>query len=250
MNKKIIMISNPGESHAENYCEGVNVDIKAYTDFFTSPLGGAWERSEMQHLDRPTAKNVRDSIADLKEFDYSLILFCGHGWYSSVDRSTILELRSGESLNELDLREGGRKRLILLDCCREVHHESIVEASMENFSVVRKAGGLSRVECRKYYEDAITKASSGIVVTHACDLNETAGDSEIDGGYYSFSLRSSARNWMTSTSIDLSKKYLISSIVKTHTAAVGLVGVRSGGRQNPKIEKPRSEPYFPFAVLA
>ena len=27
MDKKIVIISNPGEHGAENYCEGVNVDV-------------------------------------------------------------------------------------------------------------------------------------------------------------------------------------------------------------------------------
>lgn len=250
MNKKILIISNPGESGAENYCEGVNVDVKQYLNYFKSPLGGAWHGSEISHLNRPTVSDVKTAISDLATLDYSLVLFCGHGWYSSIDKATILELRKGQQLSEMELRKGGGKRTILLDCCREVHEESILKAAMESFSMDRKMIVLSPAECRKYYEKSISDASNGLVVTHACAINETAGDSKSYGGYYSGSLRECAADWFKSNRIDLSKSYSAFSIVAAHEKACGLVRNMSGERQNPQIEKPRSEPYFPFAIVA
>ncbi len=250
MNKKVLIISNPGESEAENYCEGVNVDVNQYLNYFKSPLGGAWYSSEILHLNRPTASEVKSAVNDLATLDYSLVLFCGHGWYSSIDRATILELRKGQQLSEMEFRKGGSKRTILLDCCREVHEESILKAAMESFSMESEANVLSAAECRKYYEKSISLASNGLVVTHACAINETAGDSATYGGYYSGSLRECAADWLKNNRTDLSKNYSAFSIVKAHEKACGLVRNMSGERQNPQIEKPRRDPYFPFAIVA
>ncbi|WP_196360376.1 caspase family protein [Vibrio anguillarum] len=250
MNKKILIISNPGEQGAENYCEGVNVDVEQYINYFKSPLGGFWYESEISHLNRPTESNVKTAIYELATLDYSLILFCGHGWYSSIDRATILELRKGQELSEMELRKGGGKRTIVLDCCREVHEESIVKAAMESFSKARKISDLTPVECRKYYEKSISDASNGLIVTHACSISETAGDSTNYGGYYSGSLRECATDWLSENHTDLSKSYAAFSIVSAHEKACELVSNMSGGRQNPQIDRPRSKPYYPFAIVA
>jgi hypothetical protein len=37
-------------------------------------------------------------------------------------------------------------------------------------------------------------------------------------------------------------------LFSAHNVACQLVKAKSGGNQNPQIEKPRSGPYFPFAV--
>ena len=39
MKRKALIISNPGETGVENYCEGVKVDIQNYVCFIESPLG-------------------------------------------------------------------------------------------------------------------------------------------------------------------------------------------------------------------
>lgn len=43
MKRKMLIIANPGERDAENYCEGVNQDVTRYHRFFTSIQGGAWK---------------------------------------------------------------------------------------------------------------------------------------------------------------------------------------------------------------
>lgn len=70
------------------------------------------------------------------------------------------------------------------------------------------------------------------------------------GGYYSHSLINSATKWADSDTKDLSKSVYYFSVISAHDAASLSVRALSGGRQNPHVEKPRSEPYFPFAVMA
>ena len=77
-----------------------------------------------------------------------------------------------------------------------------------------------------------------------------AGDDPIEGGYYTSSIIQSAKNWRTKSNTDLTKQYSRFSVVRAHDSAVNNVSRLSGGTQNPKMEKPRSEPYFPFAIIA
>lgn len=247
--RKALLISNPGEVGEERYCNGVYVDVKNYVDFLTSPLGGLWFQSEIEHLDRPTSQQLRQKISSIPYQAYTMIIFCGHGYFSPRARSTILELRRNEEIDSLDLRSNSSKRAILLDCCRRVHYEQVLERAMKA-AICFAEPQLNSTMCREYYDKCIDKCGNGIVVGHACQIGESAGENASIGGYYSSSLVNSADNWRNDTKPDLSKYYYTRSIVNIHNDASTLVARLSGGTQSPNIEKPRSEPYFPFAVMA
>ncbi len=249
MQRHALIISNPGEKGAQNYCEGVKVDVTNYTSFLTSALGGTWCDNEITHLDRPSKSATTNAIADLSSNDYSFIVFCGHGYYYSRQESTLLELRKNEEIDSLDLRKESKKRTIILDCCRKIEKDIITEAAMAAKFMEARAE-LNASECRKYFEKKLEECSNGIVVGYACSKNGTAGDSESRGGYYSYSLLRSATNWRETKNIDLSSKWAAFSTVEAHNGSIAIVSRLSGGTQNPEIDKPRSEPYFPIAIMA
>ncbi len=246
--RRALLISNPGEANATNYCKGVFVDIDNYKKFLMSALGGAWQTSEIIPLPRPSRKEVDDWILKLGIYDYTFILFSGHGYYSPKSQSTIIELRKDEEYNELDLRKLANKRTIILDCCRKVYPERIWDQVMvEAMRLVAKRA-LSPDECRKYFDVAVEKCPKGIIVGHSCSINETSGESEIHGGYYAGSLLKAAKDWHDNGNFNIGNYYTY-SVVQTHNTAVPLVDRLTGGTQNPKIDKARSEPYFPFAIV-
>ncbi len=249
VNRRALLIANPGEIGAENYCEGVNKDMNNYKTFLTSPLGGLWYENEIEVLHKPGKTLVRQAIEKLKGYDYSTIIFSGHGLYSSIYESTILELNKNENIDSVELRNGSKKQTIILDCCRKVEKVIIrefAEALMKAAAITQ----LSPSECRKYYSSRIEECDSGLIVMYACSINETAGDDSSKGGYYSHSLISSATKWAESDSKDISTTAYYFSAIMAHDAASSNVNSLSGGRQNPHIEKPRSGPYFPFAIMA
>ena len=126
--KRALLISNPGESGDENYCRGVYVDVRNYQRFLASPEGGGWSESEIEPpMDRPTKAGLRLKIAELAGYDFTMVMFTGHGWYSSTDHDRILILRKGEEIASLDLCQNARKRIVILDCCQVVHKESLLE---------------------------------------------------------------------------------------------------------------------------
>jgi hypothetical protein len=85
---------------------------------------------------------------------------------------------------------------------------------------------------------------------YGCSVDETAGDDAPTGGYYSSRLVAGAEEWVTNQrNLDTDHKYAILSVVEAHLLATPKVQEVSGNRQNPEIEKPRSSPYFPFAIV-
>jgi hypothetical protein len=249
MKRHALIISNPGETGAENYCKGVEIDVINYTSFLKSALGGTWYDSEITPLNRPSKLNMNDAIAKISSCDYTLIIFIGHGYYSASRESTILELRKNEEIDSFDFRKGAQKRTIILDCCRKIVKDIITEEAMD-VKLAKAKSELNLSECRKYFEKKLETCSNGIVIGYACSRNETSGDSKSRGGYYSYSLLKSVTNWRETNSIDLASKWKVFSIVAAHNASINIVSRLSGGTQNPDIEKPRSEPYFPIAVMA
>ncbi len=249
MQRKALLISNAGEENAENYCRGVFVDTESYRTFLSSPLGGAWFSSEIIHLDRPTCRQVKTEVSNLRSADYSLILFSGHGYFSESRETTIIELRKNEEYDSIDLRDGAIKRTIILDCCRKVYPEVVLEKAILA-KMAAKAEILNFNECRKYFDATLEKCAPGIVAAYSCSKNEVSGDGGSRGGFYASSLLKATNNWLEQSNVDLARKYAPYSIVRAHNSAIPLVARLSGGTQNPHIEKPRSEPYFPFAIMA
>ena len=249
MKRKALIVSNPGEPGAENYCNGVNVDVRNYSSFLKTPLGGGWYDSEISLLPRPSCSDLEKSVSGLSSYDYTLIVFCGHGFFSAQRETTILELKKGQEFNSLDLRKKSYKRTILLDCCRQVEKETLgEEALIAKFAEARER--LNLADCRRYFETQVDKCATGIIVGYACAKNEKAGDDPTTGGYYSHSLLKAAASWRDTNTIDLSKQWGNFSVVSTHNQAIPNVLRKSGGTQNPEMEKPRSGPYFPFAIMA
>lgn len=249
MKKHILLISNPGEKGAVNYCNGVNVDIEKYYDYFTSPLGGAWYPNEITHLDRATVSGLKFTLSNMKDNDYLKIIFCGHGFYSARRTSTILELRTKEEIDSIELRGIAAKQTIIIDCCREIHPDILLEE--ERLAKFAKSfSDLNKKDCRLLYETSIAKCAPGMIVTYGCNINEVAGDSSSQGGYFSSSLLKVCKNIHESSNVDIKTQYHVDSIVNVFNNAVPLVQKLSGNTQNPQIEKPRSEPYYPFAIIA
>jgi hypothetical protein len=246
--RRALLISNPGEDGAENYCKGVYVDVENYRTLLQSPLGGAWKNYEIEHLDRPSVQDVRDAIKQYSSHDYMFVMFSGHGWYSSTDKDRILELRENEEIGSLELYQGAAKGTIILDCCQEVYPES-ARTKLANFALESKQLGLSLDEeqCRKLFLQQINDAPIGIVKMMSCSMTETATDDDERGGRYNASIIEYCAEWADGT-----VKYIggALSVVAAHDEAEKETIRLSAGKQNPRIEKPRSGPYFPMAVYA
>lgn len=250
MTRKALLIGGPGAKGSSRYLQGVERDLDAYKRFLLSPLGGAWENTEIISHMSPSEADIKRDLALLKAADYSFVLFSGHGYYSKAASSTILELRDRVELDSSFLRVGAAKQTVILDCCRVVYPavtKSVVEAAMDSLV---KALTLDANECRKYYDKRIQECPSGLIVLHSSSINETSGDDSQLGGVYCANLIKSAEKWKKKGNFNTVDSYYVCDVPKAHDLTIPEVTRRSGGRQNPQIEKPKSTPYFPFAIVA
>lgn len=242
MSRKMLIISNPGEFGAENYCEGVNQDVIRYREFFTSIAGGAWESHEISTLNRPFPYEVDIALKNLVGQGYSMVIFCGHG-YSRPDGTTMVELREGCTYDSRNFHSGSNKHTVILDCCRVVW-DGLLEHAQPHLDFHKNFGQpISKTMARARFDYAVSQCFNGTIILYACDNNESAEDDSRNGGIYSHALRSTAIEW--SKSISETKTL---SIVAAHNYASVKVQSISNNQQNPQIIKPRFKPYFPFAV--
>lgn len=242
MTRKMLIIANPGETGAENYCEGVNQDVVQYKNFFISNSGGAWEPKEIRTLIRPFSFQVDSALKELKTADYSMVVYCGHG-YSRKSGATMVELRTNCDYDSSKFNQGAHKHTVILDCCRATY-EPIYESAQERYDLRDSIEhSMARNQARARFDNAIQSCPSGLVVLYACSIGETAGDDEVKGGVYSHALRSAAIRWSRVTANSGT-----ASVVQIHNTAAQTVCQETGGHQNPQIIKPRSSPYFPFCV--
>ena len=247
MKRKALLIANPGSEGDENYCRGVYADLSNFREYLTSPRGGVWYENEIETLDKPMSSVVKEKVASLGSFDYSFIAFFGHGYYSAAKMDTVLELNPfGGEITSNQLKINAKKRTIVLDCCRVVIKDAILSMNNESCrSALKKAVDLDLAAFRKKFDDEVTRVGDDLIVTYGCSTNEKAGDSPTQGGRYTSSLLHSVANWSPDLGVTSSD---VMSVVAAHNAAAPLVQNRSGGLQNPDIEKSRTLPYFPFAV--
>jgi len=251
MKRGAIIIANPGEVGTEDYCKGVLEDVEDYQNFLRAAHGGLWENSEIyMPLIKPSVSEVLKAIDSLKKCDYSLIIYSGHGYLSKNDSSTILVLSKGEELDSSRLRNLSNKQTIILDCCRCVAVSPILdEAIIKTAAVLAK---LNPQDCQRYYNDRIEKCKDHLLVLHSCKAGEYSYDSNHRGGCFSNHLLHTANDWVQKkrNDVDISKKYSIHSVVEAFSDSEIKVHAETGNRQHPEIFKPRSAPYFPFAVVA
>jgi hypothetical protein len=250
--RRALLISNPGEVGQENYCKGVYVDIRNYQQLLTSASGGAWEAGEIIHMDRQSAKDVRDMVAAISPRDYVFIMFTGHGWYSTANGDRVLELRAGEQILATDLLRGAKKRTLILDCCQKVHPDALLEklARMINFANAAVGRVPDRAACRKLFDDGVQATPESIVKLTSCSIGEYSTDDDTRGGRYNGSLIEYVEDWVQSQAKDrFSHGVATTSIVAAHEAAAEKTRRLSVDKQNPTIEKIRTGPYFPFAVF-
>ncbi len=247
MNRRALIIGNPGVVGQGGYCEGVLRDLDNYCDFFLSPMGGAWIASEITTLIRPKLLDVESEILKQEKSDYSITIFCGHGHYDTIKKSTYLELQSKTEIDSVKLLSGASKHSLILDCCRVFTNAGVISEKRMMKSALQQMT-ISPSRARETFDEEVRVCYPGAVVLYGCAVGETAGDNSQLGGLYSSSLLLGAASWSEQGVVRSGKPPSVLSIASAHDVAKPRVAQLTAGRQNPQIEKPRVAKHFPFAV--
>ena len=261
MKRRILIILNPGKTGSATYCDGVYRDKENYNAFFKSAIGGYYSDSEIRTFDKPALTTVRRELQSIENenVDFSIIVFCGHGWYSTISETNILCINDSEQIDSIEFRRNFKKRIIIEDNCREKYAEYVAESERKSFSAIllMDSGGkvLNPELCKYYYNKRIEECPEQLIYSTACNVGETAGDNSSFGGFYSSSLLKETKTNAETLlrNINLNTNYHTFNFPICHENAKPRVRKLSGEKQNPQIEKPRffdENRYLPFAVIA
>lgn len=137
MNRRLILVCNPGSVSSGNLVAHVTDVLHRYKLFFQSPVGGYWQDNEIREM--PHSLNDIEQLVwlemTIKEcnsaiVDYSMFIFIGHGG-AFVDGEAF-QLSKGKlaPIRCLlpafsDTRSHLIKRLIIIDACRDFHNSTI-----------------------------------------------------------------------------------------------------------------------------
>ena len=233
LSKFALIIGYPGEPGEENFCEGVYTDVETYERYLKSIHGGAWNDDEIHSELNISKRELKNWIIYLSNFDYSVIIFAGHGEFNSIQHQTEIQINKYESILENELISQTERQLIILDCCR-IKSRSLVEDSVIKSFSIENSTQLDRDIYRAFFNTKLEKSVHDLIKVYSCNIDETARDLGRKGGLFSKLLIDSAEG-----KDDL-------SIFKTFSKAKDLVVKQSIDKQHPQIEKPRSGISFPF----
>lgn len=195
MMRGVLLLGNPGNPNdADEYCEGVLKDMEAYSAFFQSFQGGAWNDYEIKTILYPTKDEIKTALKRLSVCEYSIIVFSGHGYVDGRETMLVLSDDGSEVISEYDLRQ--LNRTVILDCCREPIEVDKQRMVKKGSSLIMDSwNGVNREVARSMYENAIRDCGSQSVVLYGCSIGECAGDISDVGGLYSSELLEVGKRW-------------------------------------------------------
>lgn len=224
----------------EQHLPGVAKDKARLRTFLTSDNGGAWEREEIDLLEKPAFPPVQGSPAPT--FDYILFYFAGHGY--TQEGQTYLCVNDHQDVPLDNLWLSAHRQLIILDSCRtRLPETQAFEGHEKTSGVLAGVPDFSyRESCRDLYNAAIMRAEKGRIVLFASAWDEAANESA-RGGDFTFNLVTSAMDW----------------IVTARKAAPKVLTVqdaftRADSRMNRLLQNPEYWPgrrlfHFPWAIV-
>ena len=246
MKRTALIVGYGGEKGKKGYLPGVAEDISGWEAFLKSPLGGAWEASEINVLVAPSELLLDLYLALAKNSEYVFVAFTGHGALSSDGKDTLLQINSSTSFSARKLEVADRQ-CIVLDCCREPVEKQLKEA-FEHIAAASSGTPFPHPHlARQAFDDAVMRCSEMTLIAHSCDVNELSYDERFErGGLYTYSLFEVMRDWgkVQPRQPAYARSY---SLEDAHEAAKILV-TEEQRKQHPKLTKPRSGAYLPMCV--
>lgn len=262
MNKRLILIISDGAGNEP--LQGVRLDKENYLNFFMSPEGGYWQENEICIFDKNDfclnwLKAYSLQYRTLNNpIDYFVIVYCGHG-YTDQYHNIWLQVRPDCDLKLDDLlgAVADTRCLLIADSCRAVarmDEGGRLTARRQLFSAIRDESRCYGEICRNFYEHLISRTPKKMqLVLFADSFNETAGESERLGGYYSYFLLQAAKQMKESfqrQQIAGRSTDHCASPIYCHRLAVPEVVKISNDQQHPEILRcSRSVNKLPFVVV-
>lgn len=219
----------------EDDIPGVAIDRENWKNHLRSPAGGAWQDHEFAVCNKPTSTQLSMALSWTSSADYTFIAFSGHGSARS-ETDTVLDINDKDTVSSTKLVTQAARQTLILDCCRKLPQRRFTEArainsiSMDSY----KDPELARLR----FDQHLRSCDPFRVQLNGCDVDQTAGESDSSGGFYTSALIRAAQATPAGT---------ILGIREAHQAARRAVMERQPS-QTPTGSYPRSGPSFPFGI--
>jgi len=236
MKRKALIIGSPDKGI--HFLPGVEKDVKSWEAYLSSPIGGAWDNDEIEVIESPTTASLKLAIRLLAYVDYSFVTFSGHG-RSIPYGSTIININPSEEIDTQNLISNSKKQTIILDCCRTFprmvlkEEARILSKAMDSYQ--------DRNRYRLAFENHLNQCEPGQIILYSCSPNESAGESDLYGGYYTNAIQRASHHLSE-------RQNNVLTVKQAHEVAKSTVESRTANKQHPVGEFPRSWNSFPFAV--
>lgn len=168
MNRRLLLLNNPGIPGTKNYAPSVFEATERYKAFFKSSLGGCWDDGEIMEMPANLDKDCQivwlsaaiDTLNSLT--DYSIIVFTGHGGAVVQGYGTVecVQLSGGNlyPINSLLATQTQVKRTVIIDACRcftWLNESEQLDKDKAALKVLTK--DLNNTDCRDYYNALISE---------------------------------------------------------------------------------------------
>lgn len=163
-----------GGSYTDETLNGVRADIAAWKGYLTSPTGGSWREDEIIDLSGERAASICATLRTGRLIDYSFVCFSGHG-RALLDpygySTTVVLANDEEELSECDLNPGSPRCTMLLDCCRHLPKEPLIESFAMDAVV-----DTMRYDTHEVFDRVLQGCEKGLVRIYGTELNHGAAD--------------------------------------------------------------------------
>jgi len=220
---------------------GAKSDANNLYKYFTSLAGGAWAYSEISILSHPLKRDLESAVNLTASFDYTIVAFSGHGYFSETKDQTCVIINDNEEICESELTPNSPRKLMILDTCRGIEEKVEEKTSIAARLILESAA--SQYQYRELYEASISKCERGTIKLYSCDKDESAQESKL-GGNFTSSLIKCGYNWHDVTESNRSSVLPINNAF--HFAEK--ITNQLDRDQHPQMTAGRRLGYFPWAI--
>lgn len=228
--RRALLIMSPEED-----IPGVTIDRENWKNHLRSPAGGAWQDHEVTVSNKPTISQLSLALSWANSADYTFIAFSGHGSARS-ETDTVLCINDKDTVSSMALITRADRQTLILDCCRKLPQRRFTEArviksiAMDSY----KDPDLARL----LFDQHLRQCDPFRVQLNGCAVDQTSGESDSFGGYYTSALIRAAQATPAGT---------ILGMREAHQIARRAVMERQPS-QIPTGSYPRSGSSFPIGI--
>lgn len=228
--RRALLIMSPDDD-----IPGVTIDRENWKNHLRSPAGGAWQDHEVVVSNKPTFSQLSLAFSWVNSADYTFIAFSGHGSARS-ETDTVLNINDKETLSSTKLITQAARQTLILDCCRKLPQRRFTEAkAMNSISMDSyKDPELARLR----FDQHLRSCDAFRVQLNGCGVDQTAGESDSSGGFYTSALIRAAQATPPGNILGVRESHLIARRVVMERQP----------SQTPTGSYPRSGPSFPFGI--